>query len=849
MKTNPSLRIANGEPLPRQELLQLLFSALKLGEYRYIRRAAEQWLETYPGDLEMQLFQARSLIGDKLYDQALPILETLCLADPEYASAQRLRAKVASVMEEASAPDAWACVVALGGNVETDSNTAQWGAMLLKASQALEEQGKALDAEKLIQGALLAKPPSPLASIIHIKLARQHYDWLATRNLAELYLKNWPDCVALNLAMADLLTESDEDQLAVALLHECVANDVTGQVAQRWWGKTNPYNALWPKQLQAVIDIPIPAAVASDLGLNQLAGGAPKRQATQAPKQASKPPRPAKKKLPPTPKSESVTEILRNVQSELDRVTDNVLQATQTEDLYPVYVVLTTHQGLEEQYGAENMPQIDGVLQKLVASSLTWQHWTALLLYADDPESTGQYSLKAADAQDPWSIKTLLADLDEALRERGQMIGALLIVGGPEVVPFHRLPNPVDDDDDDVPSDNPYATTDENYFVPSWPVGRVPGGANADPTLLIKNLEAIIKARSIPTKATSPFNSFLNWLEKLLEWLRLRRYPYPSLGYSAEIWQRASHSVYHPIGEPNGLAISPPINAEVFPSKVARPVDLSYFNLHGLPDTAEWYGQRDPLETPEGVDYPIALRPKDVTNSGTAPKVVFTEACYGGHIVGKDAESALTLKFLASGSQAVVGSTCTSYGSVTTPLIAADLLGKAFWNSLKDGHPVGEALRRAKILMAREMTRRQGYLDGEDQKTLISFVLYGDPLGQPLENGYSTKAIRRDQGNGTQIKAVCDRGNGPCEPREVPAEVMQHVKKAVEAYLPGMRNAQFSYRQERVQAGAKSAPPQPSGRKVVTLSKRVVHANRSHSHYAHITLNSKGKVVKLAVSR
>jgi hypothetical protein len=66
--------------------------------------------------------------------------------------------------------------------------------------------------------------------------------------------------------------------------------------------------------------------------------------------------------------------------------------------------------------------------------------------------------------------------LDKVFAKKGEMIGSLLIVGGPEVVPFHRLPNPTDDLDDEVLSDSPYSTRDSNYFVPEWPVSRIPGG-------------------------------------------------------------------------------------------------------------------------------------------------------------------------------------------------------------------------------------------------------------------------------------------------------------------------------------------------------------------------------------
>mgnify|MGYP001081235206 CR=1 FL=1 len=73
-----------------------------------------------------------------------------------------------------------------------------------------------------------------------------------------------------------------------------------------------------------------------------------------------------------------------------------------------------------------------------------------------------------------------------------------------------------------------------------------------------------------------------------------------------------------------------------------------------------------------------------------------------------------------------------AYGSIAAPLAAADLLGHTFWRYLHEGFPAGEALRQAKIHLASSMSQRQGYLDGEDQKTLISFILFGDPLAQPL---------------------------------------------------------------------------------------------------------------------
>ncbi len=84
-------------------------------------------------------------------------------------------------------------------------------------------------------------------------------------------------------------------------------------------------------------------------------------------------------------------------------------------------------------------------------------------------------------------------------------------------------------------------------------------------------------------------------------------------------------------------------------------------------------------------------------NSGRAPQVVFSEACYGANIVNKTIDEAMSLKFIQAGTHAMAGSTCTSYGSISPPLIAADFLGHAFWSNVKEGLPAGEALRRAKI--------------------------------------------------------------------------------------------------------------------------------------------------------
>ena len=76
----------------RDIFLTLLSTALTAGEKKYTRQAAVAWLSTYPGDLQVRLMQARSLLEEEsrsYKEKALQILEELTLFDPEFVDAQR----------------------------------------------------------------------------------------------------------------------------------------------------------------------------------------------------------------------------------------------------------------------------------------------------------------------------------------------------------------------------------------------------------------------------------------------------------------------------------------------------------------------------------------------------------------------------------------------------------------------------------------------------------------------------------------------------------------------------------------------------------------------------------------
>jgi len=212
-------------------------------------------------------------------------------------------------------------------------------------------------------------------------------------------------------------------------------------------------------------------------------------------------------------------------------------------------------------------------------------------------------------------------------------------------------------------------------------------------------------------------------------WLgRARLYPpTTSFGYTASIWRRAAREVFGSIGQASLLRTSPPLTCEEMPPLGPIAPRFSYFNLHGLRDSAYWYGQRDPTYAASYPLFPVAIEPDNIPVVPHPEAIVFSEACYGAYILNKHQMSSLALRFLAAQALGVVGSTALAYGAIDAPLVGADLLARAFWERVKAGSPLGEALRLAKRALIQEMLARQGYLDPEDEKTILSFVLYGDP--------------------------------------------------------------------------------------------------------------------------
>lgn len=968
--THLQSRLSTTRTLERHEFLRFIKLAFSKSEFHFASQVALDWLTEYPGDLPFRYWYGKARAAEGHFSLAASILDEVLQADPEYLDAVRARLEVENQLSslpgktlKSSTPpgqpnrnqlnDLQEWLFAISGETTIlpkrpySSLQRRWGEELYALQKTLPPTAIApLDYEKAehtLHELIAAKPDHPLIAVfllknLYIQFQQGSLTLPAFRNIVEHYLAQFPHCLYIHCLQVEVQMSGGEPERAVASLHSLAARDLSAQVAQRVWGSQHQYLTIWPRQLFKTLNVQIPASISAILGLNQLPVEIQQSPSSHFPRgdEISTPlptaATPVSKDaaasssdggLPPSP---AIPVQLAGIQDSLNKISQQ-LRKPELQNLdgrFPVYVILTSRQNLRLKYGNESIQTIEKALFQFLSAVSAQKGWKGLLFYADQgkvfPASSTLTSLTPAKPNDPWSIKRSLMELDTALARQGEMIGALLIVGGDDVIPFHRLPNPIEDGDDDVPSDNPYGSRNENYYVMDWPVGRLPC-PDGDPAFLVELLSNYTAKYTSPVRKSArrplsplPFDWFFSWARFLAELFNHKPQPITSFGYTAASWRFASFSVFGEIGQPQRMLISPHFQSKVKSAQAAKrrlvrhtktnialadappsvnqvktaeltrtpevqipAVFAGYFNLHGIADSAEWFGQSDPTESGfdpfDQPDHPVALQPGDILlNPEGAIQIVLSEACFGAHILHKSVEQSIALSFLKKGCQAFIGSTCTAYGSNDTPLIAADFLAQSFWKLVRQGLPAGEALRRAKITLAETFNRTNGGLDAEDQKTLISFVLYGDPLAQVGHSDKSPKILRHvAKSLPAFTHQPCDHAMRSYTSGQISPQMEGYVKKLVEKYLPGMEQAQIELLAEEndcaevcpnckirsisppyassPRKNGKTRDQNKTSRKVIILSKQCQVQTHHYTRYARLTLDSNGKVLKIAVSK
>jgi hypothetical protein len=882
----------------REKMLTLLQTALRKKELPFARQACLLWLANYPGDLLVNFVYTSILaeLGDK--DLAQSNLAKLCRLDPEFVEATRLYVQLLGNASGAS--EAKASLAYLTNDATLAPKPPKWLKPLLAARLAMNSGDKA-SAEKEVLSALAQKPENPLPAILHMQLVYQTGNQTLLSTLSGIYLSKWPDCLQIKVLSALSDMQQEKDSAGVEKMHWCAAHDTSGQVISRLLGPKHNFRPLWPEDLRVVMDLPIPASIAGELGLNRLNAGVTPEVATVSPEKSPKkiklaskipdyvndpdvdysevpseqylrshsgsqnPVRVITDKATATFGQETV-QTLTQIQKEFDHIAKHIRkdEITTADGRYPNYVLFTSRSKLATKYGDNTATIVIDAMKSLTQKIMALPGWNSVVYVPDDPVICQQIGLTPLGNVDSAGMKQALVSLDKKLGLKGEMIGALLIVGGSEIVPFHMLPNPTDDFDSLVPSDNPYGTIEENYFLPQWPVGRIPDEQGNDAGYLIEQLRFLnneydLKVENKKSLSGSIFNTwFLQLFDRLQTTITLNQ-TNDNMGLTAEVWKIPSSEVFKLLSTKAAIRQSPPIDSTNFMNGQKSNPKYAYFNLHGMQDTPEWYGQKDFRVPSQGPEYPIALVPDLFSEKVPAPEFVLSEACYGGNIIGKTGHNAMCMSFLEHGTRAFIGSTTIAYGSVSKPLIAADLLAQDYWRFLLSGDSAGYALMRAKINLAKSMTQNQGYLDGEDQKTILSFVLYGDPLASKAGLKKLAKPKIRPA-KSPVIKTLSDsREETIVKPSEMPAEIKAQVQKVINSYLPNLGDAKmainpqltnFTLAADAIKSRKYAPEKQGEGQKYfVTLQKSVTLKQVNHLSFARLTFNSKGDIIKLSTSR
>jgi hypothetical protein len=515
-------------------------------------------------------------------------------------------------------------------------------------------------------------------------------------------------------------------------------------------------------------------------------------------------------------------------------------------------LIVTSRHKMWQKYGPSGLESIERAVGEL-ADGMAARGLEPVFAYADDSPLLSQFGVLPADTRSADSVSRTVRDLAARMAWTEQSMRYVLLLGDDGVIPFHRPDNPSPEDGDTVLSDQPYAADPGDPMRPMRAVGRIP-----DPTLeaLVASLHDAAQAHERLAKG----ESFL---------LEPRAF-----GYSASVWKRAARGVYETLGQPSSLRLSPPLSHREIPEPGSTGPRFRYFNLHGLADSPHWFGQRDPSFPADYPLFPVALRPVDLDPAPGA--LVFSEACYGAHIQGRSVSDSVALTYLSGGALGFAGATGVAYGGLDGPLVAADLLAQRFWQAILAGAPAGQALSFAKLALVKESLARQGYLDSEDEKAILNFVLLGDPslvhhtptvweqdtaLGSeatdPVELAGSTAWVGTLSGR-PHTKSVAGGPDGPlAEVESVGAagaaeNIVQSVHNAVAKRLP-----EFAFGDVRVsttaaprRAYAKAIADPASSPMIITFSKSAATCSGAPcTETVRVTVDRTGTIRKVVVAR
>lgn len=376
-------------------------------------------------------------------------------------------------------------------------------------------------------------------------------------------------------------------------------------------------------------------------------------------------------------------------------------------------IIVSNRSALKEKYGSAGFLKINASVKKLIAADKK-RGLNSLFIFADDATSMKKAkSNLVKDATDPKQFKNAVDGL-----VRHYTPDYILLLGATDIIPHCKFKIPIPGDDDTfVSSDVPYAceapfsTKPGDFIAPGRVMGRLPDitGVN-DPSYLITLINNSINWK--PLKASA----YNNYFSLSVKW-----------------WKKSTRiSIKNIFQENDNIKLAPPALGPY--AKKDLGAKMHFFNCHGGLRTPEFYGQ----PTEESSSYPVCFESRMTEKKIAYGTVAAAECCYGGLLYNPNRPTKIHLPisnaYLQNNAVAFMGSTTVAYGPSDSQG-GADYITQYFLIGIKKGASTGRAFLEAQ---QRFIEKGDVKMDPADLKTIIQFLLLGDPSITPVEDSPKT---------------------------------------------------------------------------------------------------------------
>jgi hypothetical protein len=377
-------------------------------------------------------------------------------------------------------------------------------------------------------------------------------------------------------------------------------------------------------------------------------------------------------------------------------------------------IIVTNRSALQNKYGSAGFKKIQAAVKQLIAADKK-RNLSSLLVFADIASVMKKAKGKPVkDPTDPEQFKNAIDSLFNHYKP-----DYVMLLGATDIIPHCRFRIPIPDDDDTfIPSDVPYACETPfsrnagDFIAPGRVLGRLPDitGVN-DPSYLITLIQNSINWKPLKSSA------YKNYFSLSVKW-----------------WKKSTQTSLMNIFQDNKkLELAPPTEGP-FTKTDLSPM-MHFFNCHGGLRTSEFYGQ--PNENSNS--FPVCMESNMLDKKISYGTVTAAECCYGGLLYNPNRPNKIHLPisntYLKNNAIAFVGSTTAAYGPSDSQG-GADYITQYFLIAIqKGGASTGRSFLEAQ---QRFVEKGDVKMDPTDLKTIIQFLLLGDPSITPIEGSPKT---------------------------------------------------------------------------------------------------------------